>query len=87
MVKLRLKRYGRTHQPVYRLGAVDSRAKRDGKVIEELGVYDPTFKDDAKQIQFNQERCQHWLNVGAQPSETVADLLRKLGMGPKVEKK
>jgi small subunit ribosomal protein S16 len=79
MVKLRLKRYGRTHQPVYRLGAVDSRAKRDGKVIEELGVYDPTFKDDAKQIQFNQERCQHWLNVGAQPSETDIEPVLEIG--------
>ena len=87
MVRLRLKRYGRTHQPVYRLGAVDARAKRDGRVIEELGVYDPTFKDEDQQIKFNTERCQHWLDVGAQPSDTVADLLRKLGMGPKVEKK
>ena len=87
MVKLRLKRFGRTHQPFYRLGAVDARSKRDGKVIEELGYYDPMHKDEGKQINFHEERCNYWLSVGAQPSDTVADLLRKIGLGPKAEKK
>jgi len=86
MVRLRLKRYGRTHRPFYRLGAVDARSKRDGKVIEELGFFDPVEKDEDKQINFKLDRVEYWLGVGAQPSETVADLLRKLGTGPKVKK-
>lgn len=81
MVKLRLKRFGRTHRPFYRLGAVDARSKRDGKVIEQLGHFDPLEKNESAQIQFNKERCEYWLGVGAQPTETVADLLKKIGIG------
>ncbi len=79
-VKLRLKRTGRRHLPCYRLNAVDSRAPRDGKVIEELGLYDPLQKDPDKQINFKRERIEYWLSVGAQPSETVANLLEKAGI-------
>ncbi len=79
-VKLRLKRTGRRHLPCYRLNAVDSRAPRDGKVIEELGLYDPLQKDSDKQINFKRERVEYWLSVGAQPSETVANLLEKAGI-------
>ncbi len=79
-VKLRLKRTGRRHKPCYRLSAVDSRAPRDGRVIEELGQYDPLEKDAEKQISFKRERIEYWLSVGAQPSETVANLLEKVGI-------
>jgi small subunit ribosomal protein S16 len=76
-VKLRFKRYGRTHEPVYRLAAMDSRRPRDGRTIEELGVYEPMHKDLEQQIRFNFERIDYWLSVGAQPTETVAAVLKK----------
>ena len=79
-VKLRLKRTGRRHLPCYRLNAIDSRAPRDGRVIEELGLYDPLQKEPEKQISFKRERIEYWLSVGAQPSETVANLLEKAGI-------
>ncbi len=79
-VKLRLKRTGRRHLPCYRLNAVDSRAPRDGRVIEELGLYDPLQKEVEKQISFKRERIEYWLSVGAQPSDTVANLLEKAGI-------
>lgn len=77
MVRLRLKRMGRTHRPFYRLNAVDKRTQRDGKIIENLGWYDPVAKDSSKQVELKVDRIKHWLSVGAQPSETVADLLAK----------
>ncbi len=79
-VKLRLKRTGRRHLPCYRLHAIDSRAPRDGRAIEELGLYDPLQKDPDKQINFKRERIEYWLSVGAQPSETVANLLETAGI-------
>ena len=79
-VKLRLKRTGRRHLPCYRLNAIDSRAPRDGRVIEELGLYDPLQKEPEKQIRFKRGRIEYWLSVGAQPSETVANLLEKAGI-------
>ena len=79
-VKLRLKRMGRTNHSFYRLNAVDSRAPRDGRVIEELGYYDPRNKDQAKQINLKLERCKYWLDTGAIPSETVSSLLKKQGV-------
>ncbi len=79
-VKLRLKRTGRKHLPCYRLNDVDSRAPRDGRAIEELGLYDPLQKDPDKQINFKRERIEYWLSVGAQPTRTVADLLEKAGI-------
>lgn len=78
-VKLRLKRMGRTNHAFYRLNAIDSRSPRDGRVIEELGHYDPLQKDQAKQIVVNLDRCRHWLDVGAVPSETVSSLLKRQG--------
>jgi small subunit ribosomal protein S16 len=74
---------GSTHRPVYRLTAVDGRKKRDGRVIEELGQYNPREADPAKQANLKLERCAYWLSVGAQPSETVAGLLHKAGLSPK----
>jgi len=77
MVRIRMKRMGRRHRPFYRINAVDQRAKRDGRNIENLGWYDPIAKDEAKQVSLDVERVKHWLSVGAQPSETVRDILAK----------
>ena len=79
-VKLRLKRMGRTNHSFYRLNAVDSRAPRDGRVIEQLGYYDPRNKDQAKQVHLKLDRCKYWLDTGAIPSETVSSLLKKQGV-------
>ncbi|MFA6133946.1 MAG: 30S ribosomal protein S16 [Phycisphaerae bacterium] len=78
-----MKRFGRRHQPFFRLSAMDVRSPRDGSVIEELGWYDPVAKDPAKQMSLKRERIEYWLGVGAQPTETVADLLKKQGIGRK----
>jgi len=82
-VKLRLKRMGRSHGAFFRLNAIESRAPRDGRVIEELGHYDPRNKDQTKQFVANLDRCKHWLDVGAIPSETVSSLLKKNGLDHK----
>ena len=79
-VKIRLKRLGRRHRSFFRVSAMDSRSPRDGRVIEELGWYDPLAKDDAKQVSLKRERIEYWLSVGAQPSETVRNLLTKQGI-------
>jgi small subunit ribosomal protein S16 len=79
-VKLRLKRMGRSHAAFFRLNAIDSRAPRDGRVIEELGYYDPRNKDQAKQFVAKIDRCKYWLDTGAVPSETVSSLLKKSGV-------
>ena len=82
-VKLRLKRMGRTNGVFYRLNAMDSRSPRDGRVIEELGHFDPRNKDQSKQFVVKLDRCKHWLDVGAVPSETVSALLKKNGLDHK----
>ncbi|MET0524366.1 MAG: 30S ribosomal protein S16 [Nocardioides sp.] len=76
-VKIRLKRLGKVRVPQYRIVVVDSRKKRDGKVIEEIGLYHP--KEDPSYIRVESERAQYWLGVGAQPSEAVAKLLKITG--------
>jgi len=79
-VKLRLKSMGRSHKRFFRLSAIESRSPRDGRVIEELGHYNPQEKDKAKQFVAKLERCKHWLDHGAIPSETVSSLLKKSGL-------
>jgi small subunit ribosomal protein S16 len=76
-VKIRLKRLGKVRVPQYRIVVVDSRAKRDGKVIEEIGKYHP--KEDPSFIDVVSDRAQYWLGVGAQPSEAVAKILKITG--------
>lgn len=83
-VKIRMKRMGRSHTAFYRVNAIDSRTPRDGRVIEELGYYDPENKDAAKQFVVNLERCKHWLDHGAIPSETVSSRLKKAGLEHKM---
>jgi len=73
MVKLRLKRVGAKKAPHYRIVAVDSRARRDGSPIEELGYYNPI----SKELKLDKGAVQKWIKNGAQPSETVANLIRK----------
>lgn len=76
-VKIRLKRMGKIRTPFYRVVVADSRTKRDGRVIEEIGTYNP--KADPSIIQIDSDRAQHWLKVGAQPTEAVVALLRLTG--------
>ena len=76
-VKIRLKRLGKIRVPQYRIVVVDSRKKRDGRVIEEIGQYHP--KEDPSHIDVVSERAQYWLGVGAQPSDAVAAILKITG--------
>ncbi|SDC65554.1 30S ribosomal protein S16 [Nocardioides lianchengensis] len=76
-VKIRLKRLGKVRVPQYRIVVVDSRKKRDGKVIEEIGKYHP--KEDPSYIDVVSERAQYWLGVGAQPTEAVEAILKVTG--------
>jgi len=82
-VKIRFKRMGRKNAAFFRLSAIDSRSPRDGRVIEELGYYNPREKDASKQFVAKLDRCRHWLDVGAVPSETVSSLLKKNGLDHK----
>jgi len=76
-VKIRLKRLGKIRSPHYRIVVADSRTKRDGRAIEEIGKYHP--KNDPSLIEVNSERAQYWLSVGAQPTEAVVALLKRSG--------
>ena len=76
-VKIRLKRMGKKFAPFYRVVVVDGRKKRDGRVIEEVGLYDPM--QEPSLISINSERVQYWLGVGAQPSDTVFKLIKITG--------
>ncbi len=76
-VKIRLKRLGKIHAPYYRIVVADSRTKRNGRVIEEIGKYHPT--ESPSIIEVNSERAQYWLGVGAQPTEQVTALLKLTG--------
>ena len=76
-VKIRLKRLGKIRAPYYRIVVADSRTKRDGRVIEEIGKYHPT--EEPSFIEVDSERAQYWLSVGAQPTEQVAAILKITG--------
>ena len=76
-VKIRLKRLGKIRVPQYRIVVVDSRKKRDGKVLEEIGKYHP--KEEPSLIDVVSDRAQYWLGVGAQPSEAVEAILKVTG--------
>jgi len=77
MVRIRLKRMGRTHRPFYRINAVEKREKRDGKVLENLGWYNPVAPEGQQRLKLDADRIKHWLSVGAQPSDTVNDILAR----------
>jgi len=76
-VKIRLLRMGKIRNPQYRIVVADARTKRDGRAIEFVGLYHP--KEQPSRIEVNSERVQHWLSVGAQPSEAVQAILSKTG--------
>ena len=75
--KIRLKRLGKIRSPHYRIVVMDSRSKRDGQAIEEIGLYHP--KNDPSLIRVNSERAQYWLSVGAQPTEAVVAIFKRSG--------
>ena len=76
-VRIRMKQMGRKHRHYYRIVAIDGRQPRDGRVIEELGSYDPMVKNTDDRVRLNPARIKYWLSVGAQPSEHVAVFLKK----------
>ena len=76
MVKIRLRRVGAKKAPYYRIIVADSRSPRDGRFIEELGAYDPSV--ESGKIKVNMERAKYWIANGAQPTDTVRGLLKKL---------
>ena len=79
-VVLRMKRTGRKNRPSYRISATNSRNARDGRTLETLGHYDPASPVAALRLKLDPERIKYWLSQGAQPSETVASILRKQGI-------
>jgi small subunit ribosomal protein S16 len=72
-----MKRLGRKHRSYFRIVAIDGRQPRDGRIIEELGSYDPMVKNTDDRVRLKPDRIKYWLGVGAQPSEKVAVLIRK----------
>jgi small subunit ribosomal protein S16 len=76
-VRIRMKQMGRKHRHYYRIVAIDGRQPRDGRVIEELGSYDPSVKNKEERVKLIPSRIKYWQSVGAQPSEHVAALLKK----------
>ena len=76
MVKIRLRRMGAKKAPYYRIVVADSRSPRDGRFIEELGIYDPMA--DGEKIKVDMERAKYWISNGAQPTDTVRGLLKKI---------
>ncbi len=74
---------GRRHRPFFRINAVEAKTPRDGRILEKLGHYDPLEKDAAKQIVLDTERIKYWLEKGAVPSDTVAQIIAKSGIKSK----
>ena len=80
-VRIRLKRFGRTHRPFYRVCAIDRQTPRDGRVLEELGTYDTSVANTDARAILKKERIDYWLSVGARPSDKVGVLIKKYGSG------
>ncbi|MGA2258409.1 MAG: 30S ribosomal protein S16 [Thermoguttaceae bacterium] len=78
-VRIRMKKMGRKHRPFYRICAMELRVPRDGRVLEELGTYDPMVPETDARAILNSERIKYWLSVGAQPSDKVSVLIKKYG--------
>jgi small subunit ribosomal protein S16 len=72
-----MKMLGRKHRPYYRIVAIDKRQPRDGRIIEELGSYDPMVKNTDERVKLKPDRVKYWMSVGAKPSEKLAVLLKK----------
>ncbi len=80
-VRIRMKRMGRKHRPFYRICIMDRQRARDGKAIEEVGFYDTSVADKSKRVSLKMDRIDYWLSVGAQPSEKVNALIKKVQKG------
>ncbi len=78
-VRIRMKKMGRRHRPFYRICAMDARTPRDGRVLEELGTYDPMVSDADARVLLKADRINYWLGVGAQPTDKVRVLIQKYG--------
>ena len=76
-VRIRMKMLGRKHRPYYRIVAIDHKQPRNGRIIEELGSYDPMIKNTDDRVQLKPDRVKYWMSVGALPSEKVAVLFKK----------
>jgi small subunit ribosomal protein S16 len=83
MVRIRLRRIGARHRPFYRIVVADQRSARNGKVIEQIGTYDPM--QDPPEIKINEDAAEKWLRQGAQPSEAVAHMLNTRGITEKAK--
>lgn len=83
MLKIRLRRVGKKHQPSYRIVVADSRAPRDGRFVEQLGHYDPLR--DPPAVSLDEARAKEWLQKGAKPTEAVLRILKWKGISEKVE--
>ena len=79
-VVIRMKRSGRRNRPCYRISVADGRAPRDGRTLENLGVYDPASSKEELRLTLNTERARHWVDQGALPSETVRSIFKRLGV-------
>lgn len=84
-VRIRLKRLGRLNRPSYRICVFDSRTRRDGRAIEELGIYETLTDDPARKLRVEVERARHWLSKGAKPTEIVHMLFKKTGVYEKAQ--
>jgi small subunit ribosomal protein S16 len=76
-VRIRMKQMGRKHRPYYRIVAIDHKQPRDGRIVEELGSYDPMVKNTDERVRLKADRVKYWMSVGALPTEKVAVLLKK----------
>jgi len=76
-VRIRMKMMGRKHRQYFRIVAIDSRQPRDGRIIEELGSYDPMIENTNDRVKLKPDRIKYWMSVGAKPSERVATFLKK----------
>lgn len=79
-VRIRMKKMGRAHRPFFRICAMDKRSPRDGRVIENLGTYDPMCPETDARVTLKTDRIAYWVGVGAQPSDKVAVLIKKYGV-------
>ena len=80
MVRIRLTKTGRRNQPRWRVGVFDQRTRRDGRAIEYLGYYDQHAENEEDKLSVDPERVRHWLAKGAQPTQTVRNLLKQCGI-------
>ena len=82
MIKIRLQRHGARHAPFYRMVVAPSTSRRDGRFIEVLGTYDPQAHSRAEELKLKMDRIDHWLQVGAQPTDTAKSLIRQGRLSP-----